>query len=94
MLGPVVEDGATIEEDHVGHAPGFGRGRIMGEAYALEQAEQVEGPGSHVLLHLFGGEVGDRDDHLAAERAEIIGEAPEGLRRQFLDVDYGRGGKA
>ena len=64
----------------------------MGDADALEQAEQVVGGFElHLVEHLVVGELGDADDDLAGQRAEPVGQPVEGGDGQHLDVRQ-RGG--
>ncbi len=85
VLGPIVEDGAAIERDAV--RPLAGRGvPALGDAAALEQAEQVERRLQREIVHdLVGRELGDLDDDLAGELAEFAGQVGVGFQRQKLE---------
>ncbi len=94
MLGPIVEDRAAVEEDHVGQAAGFGHGLILRQAQALEQAHDVEGGlGSEIVENIVGGEVLHPENDVAAQPTKRLWQALEGNCRQFFNVRDGRGEK-
>ncbi len=66
MLGPVIENGAAVEKHHVGHAARLGRGRVVGEAYAVKQAQKIELAGLHLLENIRRREIIHPDNDFAA----------------------------
>src|ERR1700736_3535292 len=66
MFGPVIQDRATVEPDHIGQ-PGNVVIAAKRQAYALEQAEQVEFAFRvHLVEHLVARKIVDTGDyHLA-----------------------------
>ena len=81
VFGPVVQDRPAVEPDHVGQA---GDVVIAAErqAYALEQAEQVEfALRLHLVEHLVGRKIVDADDHALAQGSKARGQALENLVR-------------
>jgi hypothetical protein len=77
MLGPIVEDRAAIEPDHIGHLHG-GAFRLERQADALEQSHQRERVVDfHVVEHFVLREVLDPDDQPLAQAAETVRQAGE-----------------
>jgi hypothetical protein len=77
VLGPVVEDRAPVEPDHVRH---LHRSALRAErqADALEQAEQVEiALGAHVIEYLLARKIVDLNDEVFAEIAKSAGQMAE-----------------
>ena len=89
MLGPVIENGTPVEEDHIGQRPGMSKLLAMGETHALEQPEQVEFALSlHVIEHIVFREILHPDDDIAGKIAKGLGQARIGLcgqRIKFLE---------
>src|SRR5689334_21526610 len=86
VLRPVVEDGAAVERDAVRPLAGLGV-PALGEAASLEQAEQIERRLQGEVVHdLVGRELGDQDDDLAGELAEVIRQMRIGLQREQLHL--------
>jgi hypothetical protein len=88
MLGPVVENRAAVEEDHVGQRARMGQLLAMGEADTLEQAEQVEVAGLHVGEDIVIREILDPYDDIAGKLVKSPGQARISLaceRVQFLE---------
>ena len=91
MLGPVVEDRPAVEMDGVGHLPRLRGIALLRQADPRKQAEQIEGAlGPELLQHVVLGELGDVDDEVGAELAEILGQAVIGRLRQDLELGAGR----
>jgi hypothetical protein len=98
VLGPVIENGPAIKEDHVGERSRMSHLLAMGEAHALEQAEQVElAFGLHVAEHVIVRKVLDPDDDVAGQimkgfrqaRISICRERIQFLERwRFEDVQF------
>ena len=87
VLGPIIEDGAAIEEDHVGKGARMGHLLAMGEPHALEQAEQVEfARGLHVFEHIVIREILDPDDDIAGQIVKSLGQARIGFARQRVQI--------
>lgn len=87
MLGPVIEDGTAIEEDHVGEHPRMAEFLALGETGALEQAEQVELALSlHVVQHIVLREILYSEYNIAGEIVESLGQARIGLRGQRVEI--------
>ena len=90
-LAPEVEQGATIEPDHVGQGPGFGHRRAMGHAAPAKQSEQLEfALRSHLLKRFLVGKIDDLDDQPLAKLAESLRQSREGGFGEALDVGGGR----
>ena len=90
VLGPVVEDRAAIEPDHVGQRL-QNTGRLKWQTNTLEQAEQVEFClDVHVLKDFLGRKIGHLDDEIFAKVAEMLGQAGISVRRQRLDFGRAR----
>ena len=71
VLGPVIQDRPAVEPDHVGQSRHVAK-TLLGQADALEQAEQVElALAFHLVEGLLGGEVVDADDQALAEPAKL-----------------------
>src|SRR5271169_5350460 len=71
VLGPVIDDRAAIEPDHVGHLYRRAVGAER-QANALEQAEQIElALGPHLIEHLIAWEIVDLDDKVRAQIAKF-----------------------
>src|ERR1700740_3269163 len=77
VIGPIIENWAAIEPDHIRHLDG-GAFRTERQPNALKQAEQVElGLRAHLIEHIVGGEIVDPDDDLGGEIAKSLRKAPE-----------------
>src|SRR5271166_1852449 len=77
MLGPIIQDRAAVEPDHVGHAGDIARA-LERQPDPLEQAEHVEfALALHLVQHLVGREIVDADDHAFAQVAKPFGQALE-----------------
>ena len=61
VFGPIVEDGAPVEKDHVGKPPRFGRSLILRHADAVEKSKQIEGLGFHGIQHIVSREILHQD---------------------------------
>lgn len=89
VLGPVFENGPAIEEDHVGERSRMSHLLAVSEAYALEQAEEVElALGLQVIEHVVVRKVLDPDDNVAGELMKGFRQARIGVCReriQFLE---------
>ena len=89
VVGPVIENGPAIKEDHVGERSRMSHLLAMGEAHAVEQAEQIElALGLHVVEHVVIRKVLDPDDDVAGELMKGFRQARIGVRReciQFLE---------
>lgn len=94
VLGPVIEDGPAIEEDHVGQHAGMGKLLAMGEAGALEQAEQVELVGLHVAQYIVIRKILDPDDDIAGQLMEGSWQTRIGLLGQRVEILERRGFEA
>lgn len=87
MLGPVIENGAPIEEDHVGQHPGMGELLALREAGALEQAEQIElALGLHVVQHVVFREILHPDDDIAGEIMKSLRQARVSFRCECVKI--------
>lgn len=86
VFRPIVEDGASIKEDHVGEPTGFGNRLVFGQSDTLKQAEQVEGAGLHVLQHVICGKIRNRDDQIFAKVAKTGGQRCVSFRCQRVDI--------
>src|SRR5690606_18613442 len=92
VLGPVVENGAAVEPDAVGHLAGLRDDAVIGQTDALEQAHQIEGAVElHILADLFGGKFGDPAFDVARHGAEGLGEGLQGLDGERLEIIEGGG---
>lgn len=81
MLSPIVEKGPAVENHHIGHAARLGHRRILSQAYALEQAENVERRfGLEIVQYIVRREILDAEDDLAAQVTELGREPIEGNR--------------
>src|ERR1700736_6119030 len=75
MFGPIIQDGATIQPDHVGQACDVVIAAKR-QAYADKQAEQVEfACRVHLVEDLIGGKIVDADDHALAQVAKALRQA-------------------
>src|SRR5215217_540428 len=92
VLGPIVEDGAAVEEHGVGELPGLGHGAVFGEADAGEKAHQFEWA-LHIEMseNVVFGKFGDRAGDVGRERLERLGQFGQRLAGQRLEVIEGRG---
>lgn len=87
MLGPVIENGTAVEEDHIGECPGLRQLLALGKAYALEQSEQVEfALGLHVAQHIVFREILHPDDDIAGKIVKGLRQARIGLCGQRVKV--------
>ncbi len=86
VLGPVIENGAAVEEDHVGQRTGMSQLLAMGESYPLEQAEQVEVAGFHVGEDIVIREILDPYDDIAGELMESLGQARISLACERVQI--------
>src|SRR5215207_8310740 len=67
MLGPIVEDRAPIEPDHVRELPGHERRAALRQADAAEQPEEIErAVEAHLAQSLVVGKLLDPDDDAVA----------------------------
>src|SRR3984957_11292040 len=86
MFGPVIQDRAAIQPDHVGQP----RNVVLAakrQADALKQAEQVEFAfGLHLVEHFFGRKIIATDDPAFAQTAKALRQALENLVRHRLDL--------
>lgn len=88
-LGPVIENGAAIEEDHVRLARQIAEASPI-KAYALVKAHQIEGAfHTELFENLVGREVFDADDEVAAHLAEMLRQPRPGFGSQLLDIFKG-----
>ena len=87
VLGPIIEDGPAIEEDHVGKRSRMGQLLAMREAHALEKAEQIEfALGLHLVEHVVVGKVLDPDDDIAGRDRERLRQARISIGGQRIQV--------
>ena len=83
VLGPVIENGAPVEEDHIGKCSGMREFLGLGEAGSLEQPEKVElAFGLHVAEHIVFREILDPDDDVAGKVVKSHRQTRMGLSRQ------------
>lgn len=89
MLGPVIENGTPVEEDHIGKCAGMREFLGLGEAGSLEQPEEIElALGLQVVEHIVFGEILHPDDDVAGKVVEGRGQTRIGLggqRVKFLE---------
>ena len=75
VLGPIVQDRTAVEPDHVRHLHGRAF-RPEWQAYALEQAKQIElSLRLHVIENLVSRKILDMDHETFAECPEILRQA-------------------
>jgi hypothetical protein len=87
MLGPVIEDGPPIEENHIGQAAGLLDGLLVGKSDTLEQSEKIVlAFGLHLVEDIVAGKIRDADEQLAAQRPEFFGKPAEGVGGQRLEI--------
>ena len=68
VLGPVIENGAPVEEHHIGQGAGLRQLFALSKAHALEQAEQIEfALGLHFAQHIVFREILDPEDDIAGK---------------------------
>ncbi len=91
VLGPVIENGAAIEENHIGQHAGMRQLFAMGEAHALEQSEQVELVGLHLAQHIVFRKILDPDDDIAGQFMEGPRQTRIGLLGQRIKILERRG---
>ena len=81
-IGPVIEYGAAVEEDHVRLAWQITEASPI-QAYSLVKAHQIEGICQPQLLkHLVGREVLHPHHDIAADLPEVLRQPLPGLRSQ------------
>jgi hypothetical protein len=89
MLGPVIENGTPVEEDHIGERAGMRELLRLSKTHALEQPEQVElALGLHVGEHFVLREILNPDDDIAGKVVKGLRQARIGLfgqRVKFLE---------
>ena len=87
VLGPIVENGPTIEEDHVGERSRMSHLLAMGEAHTLEKSEEVElAFGLHVVEHVVIRKVRDPDDNVAGKLMKGFRQARIGVRCERIQI--------
>ena len=87
MLGPIVENGPAIEEDHVGQRAGMGKLFALGETSALEETEEIElAFGLHFVQHVVFGKILYSEYNIAGEVVECLGQTRIGLRGQRVEL--------
>jgi hypothetical protein len=92
VLGPVIQERAAVEPDHVGELPGLKRGRPLRQADAAKEAEQIElALAFHLLERFVVGEILDPDHDAFAELPEFSRQALERRVRHRLELRQ-RGG--
>lgn len=87
MLGPVIENGTPVEEDHIGECAGLRQLLALGKAYALEQPEQIEfALGLHIGEHIVFREILHPDDDIAGKIVKGPGQARIGFSGQRVKL--------
>jgi hypothetical protein len=87
VLGPVIENGAPVEEDHIGQCAGMSELLALREAGALEQAEQIElALCLHIVQHIVFREILYPDDDIAGEIMKILRQACVSIRRECVKI--------
>lgn len=86
VLGPVIENGTAVEEDHIGKRARMTHLLAMSEAQALEQAEQIEFTlGLHGSQHIVFREVCHADDDIAGDLMKGPGQTRIGVCRECIE---------
>src|SRR3954447_12917207 len=87
VLGPVVEDGATVEPDHVRELARHGGGAALRKPDAAKQPEEIERAlKTHRVERFVVRKILDPDDDALAEPPEGFGQAPERRLGQPLEL--------
>ena len=87
MLGPVIENGSPVEENHIGQCAGMGELLALRETGALEQAEKVEfALRLHVGQHIVFREILYPDDDIAGEIMKSLWQTCISLRRECVKI--------
>lgn len=89
MLGPVIENGTPVEEDHIGERAGLRELLGLGKTQALEEPEQVEfALGLYVAEHIVFREILHPDDDIAGKVVKALWQTRIrlcGQRVEFLE---------
>ena len=87
ILGPVVENGAAIEEYGVRQLPGLRDGPVFGKTNAGKKPHQLEGAfHTKTFKHIVFGELRHRTGDVCGERLERLRQIGQRLTGDGLDV--------
>jgi hypothetical protein len=87
MLGPVIENGTPVEEDHIGERACMREFLGLRQAYTVEQPEQVElALGLHIGEHIVFREILHPDDDIAGKIVKALRQTTIGLGGQRIKL--------
>ena len=91
VLGPIIEERAAVEPDHVRELPGRRRRPALREADAAEQAQKIEGAvEAHLAQRLVVRELLHPHDDAVAQTLEARRQSGERLFGETLEISERR----